>query len=750
MIIIKKHILFVLIILIFFFGCSAKDPEFQKIDVDQKEEVQVVVQPQKNDMTPDRMDDTPIPSVIEEESTAHLDLDQMLKDSGLEAEQFDEGLYRYTDDYMLFAPVGWDVEFLLPDAWKDHVTLLASHPNDPVLVIQVALNSLMQEEQHVTGKSVSYSHFDYCLQMTGVPREICSQYQPVIEAGNAAVIYEDNAYVYILETNECRTPCNPENDPIQDLIEKIGQERYNEVTDGFRFYPEDVAWLFSFDGNIRPIRPDQPTGQEQALIDSELVEFDPGMVWRYVGEDQIFQPEEWNVVLELPERWKEHVTVFSTHPCGDSITISIVPNTLIEMYMTALNRPIMNSYYDYVVRLIGQKKEEVSPSETAVLLHEDSQYAYYLETSLSRAQDCQESQIQQLLVEEIGHQEYERITSDFRLELDKAGELFAFTEQAFSTVSFCERKAGAAADAISTYIEKMDIHIPRPTENSTVYLDDAGHIILPLRTENGGIPAVSTAALAYDPNSGVVTPLDYLWRLDHKTTGAFEIYTSQSGLKLRVPTGYKIETNTDILHLDSQFLGKMYDNGGYYFELHVFPLQDADQPWQQKVIGADGFEIARDEDYSYMLWRATDVQYDPDDELAKSQFEQLESISEQWAEVFVFENGLIKNPYWTMNPDGYHDNKSAIRQIASNITIDEQFLYITVPVPFGYADPPDDFGAWTVKLDGYDGDKHTYASLQGKQCTNGIVYKYPVHSFTNICVSVYCEGEKPWTCLISQ
>lgn len=492
--------------------------------------------------------------------------------------------------------------------------------------------------------------------------------------------------------------------------------------------------------------------EEKILIDSQMVEFDPGMVYRYVGDDLIFQPKGWNVALELPETWKNEVAVFCTHPNADTLTISVVPNALIEAYMTALDRPAMNSHYDYAVRLLCLSRNTAleNYSETAALIYEDSQFAYYLDTNLSRSPDSQESLIQQLLIDKIGQEQYDSITSGFQLTLDDAKKLFLFTERQFSTITFEKEKAGAVAKKFSAYIEQAGFDVPLPVGESMAYVDEMGRFILPLQTENGGIPATVTAALAYDPNSGTVTSIDYLWRLSRKTGSDNETFISRSGLRLCIPAGYRIEANTNILHFDSQFLGKMYTDGGYYFEIHAEDLTDPNQPWQQEVVGADGFEIARDETYSYMLWRATDVQYDPSNEAAKEQFEKLESVSEQWAEAFVFDNNLIKNPYWSMDSNGYADNKSALRMVATNTVIEDGFLYVTVPVPFDYSTPEEDYGAWTLDVDSFDGEVHTYTFLEGKHCIAGMVYQCPIGNWEQVQITVACENEPSWTYSITR
>lgn len=172
------------------------------------------------------------------------------------------------------------------------------------------------------------------------------------------------------------------------------------------------------------------TPQQQALLNSQLVEFDPGLIYEYIGESLTFQPKGWNVAVQIPEDWKERVTVLCTHPCGESVTIQLVPNDLIEAYMTGLERPKSCSYYDYCLRLICLPKDDSSGIglETAVLVYEDSQNAYYLDTNLSRSPDCQENLIQQLLIDEIGQERYETITADFQLTQDEARKLFVFTE----------------------------------------------------------------------------------------------------------------------------------------------------------------------------------------------------------------------------------------------------------------------------------------------------------------------------------
>lgn len=176
--------------------------------------------------------------------------------------------------------------------------------------------------------------------------------------------------------------------------------------------------------------PAQPTPEEQMLIDSELEEFDPGLVYRYVGESLRFQPVGWNVGLELPQEWKDRVSVFCTHPNGEGLAIFVVPNALIEAYMEGLNRPANCSYYDYCLRLTCQPKETGAEtrSETAVKIHEDETIAYYLDTNLSRSPECQESQLQELLIGAIGEQRYLEATDGFRLTAEEAAKMFVFAE----------------------------------------------------------------------------------------------------------------------------------------------------------------------------------------------------------------------------------------------------------------------------------------------------------------------------------
>lgn len=209
------------------------------------------------------------------------------------------------------------------------------------------------------------------------------------------------------------------------------QMKHTLIVDKMVFCEDCPAeWWELADAAITSDTEDVPLSPEQILLDSELIEFDPGMVYRFEGDGLVFQPKGWNVSLELPEEWKNDVSVFSTHPNGDTLTITVVPNALIEAYMTALDRPAMNSHYDYVVRLICLPKENNPKdwSETAVLLYEDSQIAYYLDTNLSRSPDCQENLIQQQLIDEIGQQKYDTITADYDMTQDEASGLFVFGE----------------------------------------------------------------------------------------------------------------------------------------------------------------------------------------------------------------------------------------------------------------------------------------------------------------------------------
>lgn len=172
------------------------------------------------------------------------------------------------------------------------------------------------------------------------------------------------------------------------------------------------------------------TPQQQALLNSQLVEFDPGLIYEYIGESLTFQPKGWNVAVQIPEDWKDRVTVLCTHPCGESVTIKLVPNDLIEAYMTGLERPKSCSYYDYCLRLICQPKEngpETYP-DACVKIFEDEETAYYLETMLERSPNSQESQLQQLLIEKIGQVQYDAITKDFLLTIESAKNLFVFKD----------------------------------------------------------------------------------------------------------------------------------------------------------------------------------------------------------------------------------------------------------------------------------------------------------------------------------
>ena len=304
-------------------------------------------------------------------------------------------LYPYEEDYFIFSQIGWNMEFVIPLDWQGRVTVLTSASEEPVQVLRVVPNQLLEDP--------SYSG-EFCIQTIGVPKEeyAGSYYEQKVEQGKATLLHESLEHVYLLETSASGMP---------------GME--------FCVKPEDAEKLIWFDATIPEEAPENPTPQEQALLDSELVNFDSHRIYRYTGNSRVIKPVGWDVALELPEKWVGKVTVLTTHPCYDQHNYFIIPNVVLEAYITELDRAPMNSYMDYCVRLVGQLTDALyPPSETARVIHSDSEFTYYLDTNISRSPESQENRVVQQLVQKIGEAHYAELIEDFRIFQKDAKELF--------------------------------------------------------------------------------------------------------------------------------------------------------------------------------------------------------------------------------------------------------------------------------------------------------------------------------------
>lgn len=305
-------------------------------------------------------------------------------------------LYPYEDDYFIFSQIGWDMQFVILLDWEGRVTVLTSPSEEPVQVLRVVPNVLLDDP--------SYSG-EFCIQTIGVPKEeyAGSYYEQKAEQGEATLLHESPEHVYLLETSVTGMP-----------------------DEAFCLQPEEAEKLICFDLHTLEDISENPEPHEQMLLDSELVEFDPGMLYRYAGDSRVIQPVGWDVALELPEEWIGKVTVLTTHPGNEQHNYFIIPNVVLEANITERDRAPMNSHMDYCVRLVGQPTDALyPPSETARVIHSDPEFTYYLDTNLSRSPESQENRISQQLVQKIGEIRYAELIEDFCLTQEEARTMFS-------------------------------------------------------------------------------------------------------------------------------------------------------------------------------------------------------------------------------------------------------------------------------------------------------------------------------------
>ena len=284
---------------------------------------------------------------------------------------------------------------MIPLDWEGRVTVLTSASEEPVQVLRVVPNVLLEDP--------SYSG-EFCIQTIGVPKDnyAGSYYEQRVEQGKATLLHESLEHVYLLETSVTGMP-----------------------DEDFCLQPEEAEKLICFDLHTLEGVSENPELHEQMLLDSELVEFDPGMLYRYAGDSRVIQPVGWDVALELPEEWVGKVTVLTTHPGNEQHNYVIIPNVVLEVYITELDRAPMNSHHDYCVCLVGQATDALyPPSETARVIHSDLEFTYYLDTNISRASERQKNQVVQMLIQKIGETRYAKLIEDFRIFQKDAKELF--------------------------------------------------------------------------------------------------------------------------------------------------------------------------------------------------------------------------------------------------------------------------------------------------------------------------------------
>lgn len=275
---------------------------------------------------------------------------------------------------------------------------------------------------------------------------------------------------------------------------------------------------------------------------------------------------------------------------------------------------------------------------------------------------------------------------------------------------------GLTAEALAVFdsvLANSAVYGHAVSSEALLLADSRGRILMPLRTEEGGIPAVSAAVLVYDPKTEAVTTLDYAWIRQ----GGFDLgktvtkYSPETGLRFRVPVEAMGEVSVNTIAgrswpafftcaIDST------DNGdGVYLELarrSRTELEDQDWSsyprWADEVWGAQGWHVARDEGYCYILHRATDVQFNYEDPEERAWYHLREQESEFWAVQFLLDNRLDMNLLWYLPSKGYTSTPEGLRSLLCNVLVEEDMAYLTIPKGFPYLEPGADFSAWTMDL----------------------------------------------------
>lgn len=150
-----------------------------------------------------------------------------------------------------------------------------------------------------------------------------------------------------------------------------------------------------------------------------------------------------------------------------------------------------------------------------------------------------------------------------------------------------EARAAFAAQADQWGVAKW-VRAETPLVN-----DGLGRIVLPLRTEDGGIASTETEALVYDPDTGLVTPRYYAWRLlneNWKEASCGAVQTLLDHVLLEVDRAF-VTIPAEAAQWEIAIGAEQYNGGGISFPQFRPPLGRW-EPGQTYVLELDGIQRA--------------------------------------------------------------------------------------------------------------------------------------------------------------
>lgn len=150
-----------------------------------------------------------------------------------------------------------------------------------------------------------------------------------------------------------------------------------------------------------------------------------------------------------------------------------------------------------------------------------------------------------------------------------------------------EARAAFAAQADQWGVAKW-VRAETPLVN-----DGLGRIVLPLRTEDGGIASTETEALVYDPDTGLVTPRYYAWRLlneNWKEASCGAVQTLLDHVLLEVDRAF-VTIPSEAARWEIAIGAEQYNGGGVSFPQFRPPLGRW-EPGQTYVLELDGIQRA--------------------------------------------------------------------------------------------------------------------------------------------------------------